>query len=149
MVAIFQTTSSNAFSWIKMYEFRLRFHWSLFLRFQLTISQHWFWNWLGTYQVTSHYLNQWWLVYQRIYASPRLTELKCQNRSFIFKQFSAEGSLFLKGALYIQNISLMYSCMWPSIIGHISGNLLPIRSHIHDHGCHLGKIMVINWKYGP
>ena len=26
MVAIFQTTSSNAFSWMKMYEFQLRFH---------------------------------------------------------------------------------------------------------------------------
>ena len=40
--AIFQTTFSNEFSWMKMYEFRLRFHWSLFLRFELTISQHWF-----------------------------------------------------------------------------------------------------------
>ena len=30
--AIFQTTFSNAFSWMKMCEFRLRFHWSLFLR---------------------------------------------------------------------------------------------------------------------
>ena len=30
MVAIFQTTFSNAFSWMKMYEFRLRFHWILF-----------------------------------------------------------------------------------------------------------------------
>ena len=37
-VAIFQTTFSNAFSWMKMYEFQLRFHWSLFLRVQLTIS---------------------------------------------------------------------------------------------------------------
>ena len=31
------------FSWMKMYEFRLKFHWSLFLRVQLTITQHWFW----------------------------------------------------------------------------------------------------------
>ena len=43
MDAIFQTTFSNAFSCMKMYEFRWRFHWSLFLGFQLTISQHWFW----------------------------------------------------------------------------------------------------------
>ena len=42
MAAIFQTTFSNAFSWVKMYEFRLRFHWSLFPRVQLTICQHWF-----------------------------------------------------------------------------------------------------------
>ena len=38
----FHTTFSNAFSWMKMYQFRLRFHWNLFLRVQLTISQHWF-----------------------------------------------------------------------------------------------------------
>ena len=28
MVAIFQTTFSNTFSWMKMLEFRLRFHWT-------------------------------------------------------------------------------------------------------------------------
>ena len=42
MAAIFQTTFSNGFSWMKMFEFRLKFHWSLFLRVQLRISQHWF-----------------------------------------------------------------------------------------------------------
>ena len=40
--AISKTTFSNVFSWMKIYEFRSRFHWSLFLRFELTISQHWF-----------------------------------------------------------------------------------------------------------
>ena len=39
MDAISQTTFSNAFSWMKMFEYRLKFHWSLFLRVQLTISQ--------------------------------------------------------------------------------------------------------------
>ena len=39
MAAIFQTTFSNGFSWMKMYRFRLRFHWSLFPRLQLTIFQ--------------------------------------------------------------------------------------------------------------
>ena len=42
MGAISQTTSSSAFSWMKMFEFRLKFQWSLFLRVQLTIFQHWF-----------------------------------------------------------------------------------------------------------
>ena len=42
MDAISQTTFSKAFSWMKMKEFRLGFHWSLFLRFELTIFQHWF-----------------------------------------------------------------------------------------------------------
>ena len=43
MVAIFHTTFWNGFSRTKMYEVRLRFHWSLFPRVQLTIFQYWFW----------------------------------------------------------------------------------------------------------
>ena len=41
MAAIFQTTFSSAFSWMKMFVFRFKFHWRLFLRVQLTIFQHW------------------------------------------------------------------------------------------------------------
>ena len=41
MDAISQTTFLSAFSWIKMFEFRLKFHWSLFLRVQLTLFHHW------------------------------------------------------------------------------------------------------------
>ena len=40
MADILQTTFSTAFSWMKMFEFRLKFHWSLFLRVQLTKFQH-------------------------------------------------------------------------------------------------------------
>ena len=39
---ISQTTFSNVFSSMKMFEFRLKFHWSLFPRIQLTIFHHWF-----------------------------------------------------------------------------------------------------------
>ena len=42
MAAISQTTLSNPFSWMKMFELRITFHWSLLLWFQLTIFQHWF-----------------------------------------------------------------------------------------------------------
>ena len=72
---ISQTTFSSAFSWMKMFEFRLKFHCNLFLRLQLTILIHWFRWWLGAVQVTSHYLNKWWLVYRRIFASLGLNEL--------------------------------------------------------------------------
>ena len=40
MAAISQTIFSNAFSWVELFDFPLKFHWSLFPRFQLTISQH-------------------------------------------------------------------------------------------------------------
>ena len=42
MDAISQTTLSNTFFWMEMLWFRLKFHWSLILRVQLIISQHWF-----------------------------------------------------------------------------------------------------------
>ena len=42
MAAIFQTPFSNVISWFKMYEFRVKFHWSLFLSVKLTIFQHCF-----------------------------------------------------------------------------------------------------------
>ena len=82
----FPTTFSNAFSWMKMYEFRLKFHWSWFLRVQLTILQ--FRKWLCAVQATSHYLKQWWLVYRRINASLGLNELNRYSifiRSFAFR----------------------------------------------------------------
>ena len=75
MDAISQTTFSKAFPWIKMLEFRLKCHWRLFLRVQLTIFHHWFRKWLGAVKATSHYLNQWWLVCWRIYASLGLNVL--------------------------------------------------------------------------
>ena len=42
MAAISQTTISKSFSWMKIYEFSLKFHWSLFLGAQITIFHHWF-----------------------------------------------------------------------------------------------------------
>ena len=81
MAAIFQTTVSNPFSWMKMHEFWLKFHWSLFLMVRLTIFQHWFRKWLGADQATSHYLNQWWLDYRRIYASLGPNELTKKDQS--------------------------------------------------------------------
>ena len=43
MAAVSLMTFSNALSWMKSFVFRFRFHWSLFLRVQLTITQHWHW----------------------------------------------------------------------------------------------------------
>ena len=86
MAAIFRTTFTNVFSWMKMYKFRLKFHCSLFQRVQLRISQHWFRKWLGASQATSHFLNQCWLVYWRIYASPCLNELsECSGLESLFR----------------------------------------------------------------
>ena len=58
MADISQVTFSNAFSWMKMFEFRFKFYWIVFLGVELTIN-YWFRYWLGAEQATGHYLNQW------------------------------------------------------------------------------------------
>ena len=104
MADIFQTTFSNAFCWMKMYEFRLKFHWSLFLRVKLTIFQLWYRKWLGANQ-QNHYLNHWWLNYRRLYASLGLNYLTCRplhscflskcNSSFNFVHYKYDTCMTL------------------------------------------------------
>ena len=62
MAACSQTTLSNAFSWMKIMEFLLKFHWS--------------------WSVPSHHLDQWWLDHWRIYASLGLNELMNVEKKF-------------------------------------------------------------------
>ena len=104
MAAMSQTTFSNAFSWMKMYEFRLKFHWSLFLRVQLTISHHWFRWWLGAGQATSHCLKQCWLVCWRINASLGLNELTPVRR---------QNTIWnITGTLSIEPLEIHFSEIW-------------------------------------
>ena len=93
MDAISQTTFWSTFSWMKRFEFRLKFHWSLFLKVQLTIFQNWFRKWLGAVQTTSHYLNQWWLFYGRIYASLGLNDLNFYHFTRLCIQFVSKQKL--------------------------------------------------------
>ena len=92
ITTVSQTIFSNAISWVKIYELRLRFHCRLFLRFELTIFQHWFRQWLGTDQATSHLLDQWWLIYWRIYASLGINELN----EFGKRVYSFEFLIFIR-----------------------------------------------------
>ena len=108
IAAISQTTFSNAFSWVKMYEFRLGFHWSVFLRLELTIFQHWFRQWLGADKATSHYLNLWWLVYWRIYASLGLNESKYFRKgNGIFRK-----DIRIEHLEYIASTKFFYNVIW-------------------------------------
>ena len=60
MAAILEMRCSNAFRWMESFIFWFKFHCSLFVCTQLTISQHWFRLWLGAKWATSHYLSQCW-----------------------------------------------------------------------------------------
>ena len=74
MATISPATLSNAFSWMKMLEFRLKFHWSLFLRVQLPTFQHWFREWLAPTRWQAIIWTDDCLDCRRIYASVVLNE---------------------------------------------------------------------------
>ena len=97
-----QKTFSNIFSPMKMFDFGLNFHWRLFLRVrvQLTIFQHWVRSWLGAFQATRHYLNQWWLVYWRIYASLGFNALNI----CCLKKFGAFWNIDFSNCIHKQSV---------------------------------------------
>ena len=64
---IFKSIFLNENVWISV-EIMLKF-------VHLTILQRWFRKWLGAHQATSHCMNQWLLLYGRIYASLGFNEL--------------------------------------------------------------------------
>ena len=112
MDAISQTTFSNTFSWMKMFEFRLKFHWSLFLRFHLAIFQHWFRYWISAVQATSHYLNQWLLVYWRIYASLGLNELTLLMLEMEYSCFGGQYHPCLLMPWLLKSPGHQQACNW-------------------------------------
>ena len=57
-----------------MYKSLLGFHWSLFPKSSQQYSSIGSDNAFGAEQATSRYLDQWWLVYWRIYALLNLNE---------------------------------------------------------------------------
>ena len=137
---ISQMSFSNAFSGMKMYKFCVRFHWSLLLRFELMIFQYWFRWWLGVDQVTSHYLNQWWLVYWCMYASPSFNELTASYPPLFWAvRNDLEATIIIASTMNIAHsghlemnrfvivfTGLKFNSLWPSdaIWWHISGSTL-------------------------
>ena len=144
MDAISQTTWSSAFSSMKMFEFRLKFHWSLFLRVQLTIIQHCIRERLGTVQVTSHYLNQWWLVHWRIYASLALNELTTITDCFPWIDPSHKSHNVLVPyptihhfVTYVCTFLLQSGAMWDIFLMHCGICEMGLFWQGRDHGHHL------------
>ena len=121
IAAITQTTFSNAFSWMTMYEFRLSFHWNLFLMCELTIFQRWFRQWLGADQATRHYLNQSCLVYWCIHGSLGVTRLalfyfiwhmatyRCLHVCTWFNWY------LMRSVLFLLDIHVLYRISWCNI----------------------------------
>ena len=100
----FPDNISNAFSSMQTYEFRLKYQWILFLRVQLTINQHKIRSWLGAGQTKRHFLNQSWLVYQRIFASLNVNDLMQQMLSITDIKWSFVNEHELNATIYNLNL---------------------------------------------
>ena len=121
---------------MKMREFWLKFHWSLFLWVWLTIGEHWFRYWLCAEQATSHYLNRW---------VPSLPTHICGTRKmWVLTEkctFAYNVEFFRGSQLTYQNI-----CFWLTHWGQVThiyvGNLTIIGS---DNGLSPGRRQAIIW----
>ena len=141
----------DIFKWvflIKMYEFRLGFHWSLFLRFELTIFQHWFRLWLGSSQATSHYLNQWWLVYWRIYASLSLNELTHWGLNKIVTTSQISGLVQNCSNSIALALKLLHSYTEPSN-GHFRISFLELKIFVFRFSFHLSLFLMVQFTISP
>ena len=68
---------SNAFCWMKTFQFQIKFHQNMIVMVQMTINQHWFRLCYSAWQVTSHYLNQYWTTSLLPYRS--LVQERCNS----------------------------------------------------------------------
>ena len=140
MTTISQTVFSDAFSWMKIYEFWLRFHWSLFLMFELTVLQHWIRLWLGAFQATSHYLNQWWtrlLTHLCVTRPQRFHSFVCiyivYGTQFLCTVSSCNGPVYS----YWQWLNVTRACHGRC---SLSISLQLVSNYIHDYGNFWGII---------
>ena len=148
-----QMTFSNAFSWMKIIEFRVKFHWNLFPGVQSTISQHWFRWWLGAKQATRHYLNQCWPSSLSRICGTRGDELRnnvlvqhewghpstrnCydsrRNTCSIHKIQLTMAMLWLKGTVMINPVKILTGQRFARLVGPIYRyTLTEIRSWISN-----------------
>ena len=72
---------------------------------QLTIFQHWFRQWLGADQATSHYLNQWRLDYRRIYVALGLKELRSISHKLTVPYESSHLFLFSTELSFVSHLT--------------------------------------------
>ena len=97
-------------------------------KFQLTLFQYWFRQWLGADQATSHCLNQWKLIYWHIYAPLGLNELAWDIYRVIISQSALSGVMIHHEGGEVK----LHSCITHGVQGRSGQDfLLTIRGTNH------------------
>ena len=140
-------------SWMKLLYFRLKNHWSLFLRVQLTTFQHWFRYWLGADQVVGYIIDAYkhhststsqlpqCVTFCKIHLVTRLIQITCG----MLKQ---TGCLFLAPNLTFMAQYLTTSSAQPSVqITSTTINTSKTDIHMIVHYCQVFNFHNFNFGY--
>ena len=116
MVDISQTIFSSAFSWMKMYEFRLRFHWNLFPRVQFTIFQHLVlimaWRRQGDKPLSEPMVAS--LLTHICVARPQWVDINCKTHTAIlntFRSYQLDVMMEMCQGLYFYSVRANTKCV--------------------------------------
>ena len=97
MAAILADDISNAFPWIKLYEFRLKFHWSLFPKVQIRIFQIMAWCRPGDEPLSKPTMSLFLLTHICVTRSQRVKD--CVNNCYKWMIFTVSYIIY-KWSLY-------------------------------------------------
>ena len=123
-----------------------KFHWSLFLKVQLAITQHWFREWLGAGQATSHCLKQWWQVYWRIYASLDLNGLTTKTSVGILNTGTSISRVKFLTSSLLRNQLKPQSLIFGRI-GRLSNVINFLSERVSRYQQHMGQVYCIWWSF--
>ena len=117
-------------SWLKMFEFRLKFHWSLFPINNITALVQ------IMVQATSHHLNWSWLVYRHIYAPLGLNEFNWWKSVIVF-EFHLNQPKCHSYVLFVYGISNAYLLIYvdESMSNPYANEILRNTVTYHDLRC--------------
>ena len=109
-----QKTFRNAFPWMKMNEFRLRFHWIWFLRVQLTMFQNNVGSNNGFVSIRRQAWSEPMMVSCRIYASFGLNDLRPYHTLYS-SEFHTQTHTEIQSPNYLITTVVVTYCMYHNI----------------------------------
>ena len=124
-------------------KFRLKYHWSFFLGFQLTMSQQWVLQWFGVWKATGHNppepvltktSHTIWQHYARV-----LNEIKYVNMADLCQL--GQLSTFRRNCIWNLKVLIQENAFGNKTLGRISTYLIAPHGNIRNEGNILSKIV--------
>ena len=129
MAVISQTTVSNAIFFNKNVWISLKISLKFFPRSELKICQHWCKWWLGADQATSHYLDQWWLIFPTHICVTWPQWVKSRHIWVVVRLYQYVTHLWINAFLLYLRFMQAYPCL-VSLLSNIPWNSFMMCKHL-------------------